>query len=172
MDNQKVLLKNTEPEIKVISDKKLIGKPLKMTIANNLTFELWRGFMPRLKEIKNRATTDLISMQVYNPQLHFSSFNEHTLFTKWAAAEVSSFDYVPDDMETFLLKGGKYAVFLYKGAASQAAATFNYIYNIWLPASQYELDNRPHFEVLGDKYKNNYPDSEEEIWIPIKMKEK
>jgi hypothetical protein len=28
----------------------------------------------------------------------------------------------------------------------------------------------PHFEVLGDKYKNNDPSSEEEVWIPIKPK--
>jgi len=32
------------------------------------------------------------------------------------------------------------------------------------------LDDRPHFEVLGDKYKNADPDSEEEIWIPIRTK--
>jgi AraC family transcriptional regulator len=30
------------------------------------------------------------------------------------------------------------------------------------------LDQRPHVEVMGEKYKNNDPDSEEEIWIPIK----
>jgi AraC family transcriptional regulator len=35
-----------------------------------------------------------------------------------------------------------------------------------LPGSEYFLDNRPHFEVLGDKYKNNDPTSEEEIWKP------
>jgi AraC family transcriptional regulator len=34
----------------------------------------------------------------------------------------------------------------------------------------YFLDDRPHFEILGDKYKNGDPDSEEEIWIPIKQK--
>lgn len=29
---------------------------------------------------------------------------------------------------------------------------------------------QPHFEVLGEKYKDNDPTSEEEIWIPIKAK--
>jgi len=47
---------------------------------------------------------------------------------------------------------------------------FQKIYTVWLPASDYVLDNRPHFEVLGDKYKNNDPSSEEEVWIPIKPK--
>ncbi|MFM9945765.1 MAG: GyrI-like domain-containing protein, partial [Bacteroidia bacterium] len=44
------------------------------------------------------------------------------------------------------------------------------IYGTWIPNSEYNLDNRPHFEILGEKYKNNHPDSEEEIWIPIKPK--
>jgi AraC family transcriptional regulator len=39
-----------------------------------------------------------------------------------------------------------------------------------LPNSAYELDDREHFELLGEKYKNNDPNSEEEIWIPIRPK--
>jgi AraC family transcriptional regulator len=31
-------------------------------------------------------------------------------------------------------------------------------------------DDRPHFEILGDKYKNDHPDSEEEIWILCREK--
>lgn len=30
---------------------------------------------------------------------------------------------------------------------------------MWLPNSDYLLDDRPHFELLGDKYKNNDPNS-------------
>jgi AraC family transcriptional regulator len=37
-----------------------------------------------------------------------------------------------------------------------------------LPASGYELDDRPHFEILGERYKNNDPDSEEELWFPVR----
>ena len=70
-------------------------------------------------------------------------------------------------METFDLPGGLYAVFDYKGLSTDTAI-FNYIFNSWLPASRFHLDDRPHFEILGDKYKNGLPDSEEEIWIPIR----
>jgi AraC family transcriptional regulator len=75
-------------------------------------------------------------------------------------------------METFTLKAGLYAVFLHKGAAVTATETFQHIFGIWLPKSEYILDNRPHFEILGEKYKNNDPSSEEEIWIPIKTNNK
>jgi AraC family transcriptional regulator len=60
-----------------------------------------------------------------------------------------------------------YAVFDYKGLNTDSSI-FIYIFTEWLPGSIYVLDERPHFEVLGEKYKNNDPDSEEEICIPIK----
>jgi predicted transcriptional regulator YdeE len=91
-------------------------------------------------------------------------------FEKWAAAEVSDFDSIPENMEPYVLQGGLYAVFMHKGAASTGFKTFQFIFGTWLPQSEYELDNREHFEILGEKYKNEDPDSEEEIWIPIKHK--
>jgi AraC family transcriptional regulator len=74
-------------------------------------------------------------------------------------------------MESFTLTGGLYAVFIHKGAASTGPKTFRYIFETRLPNSKYSIDNRPHFEILGEKYKNEDPDSEEEVWIPIKPKE-
>ena len=62
-----------------------------------------------------------------------------------------------------------YAVFEYKGLNTDTKI-FEFIFGIWLPSSKYNMDNRPHFEILGEKYKNNDPNSEEEIWIPIKLK--
>jgi len=155
------------PLIEIISDKKLIGKHLNMSLANNRTAELWRGFMPRRREVKNNRNTDLISMRVYNRRLDFSNYDPHMEFEKWAAVEVSDFDVVPEGMETFILAGGLYAVFRYKGLNTDSTI-FQYIFTTWLPDSEYLLDDRPHFEVLGDKYKNGDPESEEEIWVPIK----
>ena len=137
-----------------------------MSLADNKTGELWKSFMPRRGEIKNALTTDLISMQVYEPN-HFSDFKPTRKFQKWAAIEVSDFSNVPADMENFILPGGLYAVFDYKGLCNDPTI-FQYIFGAWLPNSEYILEDRPHFEVLGEKYKNNDPTSEEEIWIPIK----
>ena len=158
------------PRIETLTEKKLVGKRIKMTLSNNKTTELWRNFMQRRKEIKNNLTNELISMQVYDQTLDFDKFNPDTPFEKWAAAEVKDFDIVPVEMETFTLTGGLYAVFVHKGAASRGPETFQYIFGTWLPASEYFLDNRPHFEILGEKYKNEDPDSEEEVWIPVKPK--
>lgn len=156
------------PRILNSEQRKLIGIRLTMSFADYKAGELWKSFMPRRKEINNCLSNDLISMTVYNPTpfLNFSPSNE---FEKWATIEVSDFDNVPSEMETFTLAGGLYAVFDYKGLNTDSSV-FNYIYGEWIPNSDYDLDNRPHFEILGDKYKNGDPESEEEIWIPIKQK--
>lgn len=158
-----------EPEIKTIEPKMLVGLHLRMSLINNRTAELWKSFMQRRSEISNRIGSDLFSMQIYH-QYYFGSFSPQNEFEKWAAIEVSDFDNIPAGFDSFLLPGGKYAVFHYKGEASKGAEIFGYIFGTWLPRSGFELDNRPHFELLGAKYSNHSPDSEEEIWIPVKMK--
>ena len=160
---------NKEPQIKILKEKKLVGKSLIMSFAENKTVELWKSFMPLRNEIKNIIGNNLYSMQVFEHGF-FDIFSPLNKFEKRAAIEVSGFDSVPAEMEKFILPSGLYAVFLYRGKASEASETFGYIYYSWLPDSGYELDNRPHFEILGEKYKNDHPDSEEEIWIPIKIK--
>jgi AraC family transcriptional regulator len=157
------------PRIELLLEKKLVGNRLPMSLADNKTAELWRTFMPRRNEISDNLTRDLISMQIYQPS-HFSNFKPINTFEKWAAVEVSDFNNVPAGMETFTLPGGLYAVFDYKGSSNDPTI-FQYIFGTWLPISNYALDDRPHFEVLGGKYKNNDPASEEEIWIPVKAKQ-
>ncbi|MBL0310491.1 MAG: GyrI-like domain-containing protein [Bacteroidetes bacterium] len=156
------------PRIEDLKEKKLIGKRLTMSLANNKTGGLWQNFMLKRREITNSVTNDLISMQVYKPT-YFADFKPTNEFEKWATVEVVDFDKVPTDMETFLLSGGLYAVFEYIGSSNDPSI-FQYIFGTWLPSSAYGLDDRPHFEVLGDKYRKNDPASEEEIWIPIKLK--
>jgi len=154
------------PRIVTTTEKKLVGIRLTMTYDHYRIGELWQSFMPRRKELTNNLTSDLLSLAVYKPT-HFNDRTSATEFERWAAVEVSDFDNVPDNMETFILSSGLYAVFNYIGLSSDTSV-FHYILHTWLPDSNYILDHRPHFEVLGSKYKNNDPTSEEEIWIPVK----
>jgi AraC family transcriptional regulator len=156
-----------EPGIETVKEKKFAGKRLSMSFANNKTSELWKSFMPRRKEIKNNIGSELYSIELYEPHF-FDNFNPQREFEKWAAIEVTDFDSVPAEMETFYSPAGLYAIFHYKGAAGKGAETYRYIFATWLPGSDFILDDRPHFAVMGEKYKNEDPDSEEELWIPIK----
>lgn len=157
-----------QPTIKLIDEKKVIGIHVPMSVANNKTAVLWQRFMPRRKEIKNKVSEDLISMQIYDPT-YFSMFDPEKEFNKWASVEVDKFEEIPQNMEIFIIPAGKYAVFHYKGLSTNTQI-FEDIFGTWLPQSAYEIDHRPHFEILGEKYKNNDPDSEEDIWIPIREK--
>jgi AraC family transcriptional regulator len=154
------------PRIEILSEKKLIGKRLQTSLANNKTHELWRSFMPSRAEIQNPISLDLFAVQVYEPT-YFEAFSPNTVFEKWATLEVADFNSIPSEMESFVLSGGLYAVFELKG---HDIAIFDYIFRTWIPNSKYDLDHRPHFEILGAKYKKDDPNSEEEIWIPIKEK--
>jgi AraC family transcriptional regulator len=159
-----------QPRIEILTEKKLVGKRIRTNISNNKTFELWQSFMPKRKDIKNVIGTDLFSMQVYDKGLDFKDFTVETEYEKWAAAEVSDFVFLPDGMESFILPGGLYAVFNYKGNPNDFSGTWLYIFRTWLPSSDFILDNRAHFEILGEKFKRDDPDSEEEVWIPVQTK--
>lgn len=156
------------PRIEVLPQKKLVGINVRMSLKNNRTFELWNRVIPKFKKLGNRLSADKYSLQVY-PHSYFDSLDPTKEFIKWAGVEVEEFGKLADDLEPFILEGGLYAIFNYKGS-SNVHEFFQYIYSTWLPNSSYELDERPHFEVLGEKYKNNDPNSEEEIWIPIQPK--
>ena len=160
-----------DKDTKIITtkEKKLIGMTLEMSFANNKTRELWTSFMPRRTEVKNAVNDDLVSLQMYEHGF-FEHFDPNKTFRKWTLREVDSFENIPDGMVSFELPAGEYAVFIYKGLLARAQSFFDYIFREWLPNSEYRLDNRPHFEVLGSKYKNDDPESEEEVWIPVKKK--
>ncbi len=155
--------------IATLSEKKLVGKRMTMSFAQNTTPELWKNFMTQREQILNQVGDEMYSVQCYEPHF-FDDFNPQKTFEKWATVEIADFDEIPPGMQALTLPSGLYVVFLYKGAANEGADAFRYIFQAWLPQSEYKLDSRPHFEVLGEKYKNNHPDSEEEIWIPIALK--
>lgn len=93
-----------EPRIENLEPRKLIGIRMEMSLSNNKTAKLWQQFMPRRDEVKNRTSSDYISMQNYGEDWKFSPTE---IFEKWATVEVSSFSEVPPEMETYLLEGGK-----------------------------------------------------------------
>ena len=158
---------NIQPRIEISPQKKLIGIKVKMSLANNKTGESWKSFLSRQNEIVNKKSNKKFSLQVYAEPLQLGDVN--TEFEKWALVEVLAFENVPNKMEIFNLERGLYAVFPYKGLSTDPQI-FIYIFSDWLPNSDYELEERPHFEILGEKYKNDDPNSEEEIWIPIRTK--
>jgi len=151
------------PRIISITEKKLIG--MKSFMHHNEfgnIVKLWKRFMPRRRELQNILNSEYIAMQIYDD---FNAIEK--LFDIWACVEVSNFNTMPEGMESFTIPDGDYAIFIHKGM--NASATYQKIMTEWLPNSGYEIDNRPHFQVIGEKYKNGSADSEEDFYVPIKL---
>ncbi|MEM6685276.1 MAG: GyrI-like domain-containing protein [Bacteroidota bacterium] len=157
------------PTLHTLPQKKLVGKSKRMSLLQNTTPILWKSFMQQRDRIQHTVGTDLYSLQVYDA-LYFEDFSPQTEFTKYALTEVTDFETIPNEMECFVLEGGLYAVFIYKGLPENFAEAFQYIFYTWLPNSDYELDHRPHFEVLKTTYNPTHEESEEAVWIPIKTR--
>lgn len=155
------------PRIEIFKETKLVGKKMRMSFNENKTFELWQSFSPAIKEIKNLIRPNRFSVEIYPETTFFDNFDPTREYEKWAAAQVSNFDMIPDGMEKLIIPEGLYAIFYYKGKPSEAQETFLYIFGNWLPNSEYKMDARPYFARMGEKYTGEFSDSEEEFWIPI-----
>ena len=138
---------NLPHRIEIIEPKKLIGFSIITSFQDDKTPIVWRKFMMRKNEITNRISDQLISLQIY-PE----NFTPNQTFKKYALAEVSDFENLPEEFETFELKNGKYLVFNYKGKAENGPEIFGYIFQKFIPENQFEVDNRPHFEIFDDTY--------------------
>jgi len=156
-----------EPLICTVSAKTLVGDMLEMSFDNIQTPILWRNFMPRRNQILNAVSTELYSVQILKK---FELPTAKSEFEKWACVEVTEVANIPQNMKVLTIPKGLYAVFHYKGLDTEGYKVFQWIFNQWLPNTDFEFDSRPQFEILSEKYKRNSVDSEEDIYIPIKLK--
>jgi AraC family transcriptional regulator len=156
------------PDIVQIPSMKFIGLRKTMCLSEYTVGSLWKAFMPMRQAVTNPRSDLLWAFTCY-PEHYFDHVDFDCEFEKWAAVEVFDHYQHPEEMEPLVLQAGLYAVFHYIGSSADKTI-FEKIYGEWLPQSPYQLDHRPHVEVLGSKYKNNDPHSEEEIWIPIQLK--
>ncbi len=139
-----------------------------MSIAENKTSELWREFRSRAKAIAGRIGDESYSARVYSADYSFSRFDPHAVFDKWACVRVGESN--PEFFEILEIPSGKYAVFHHSGLAASAPTTFGYIFGTWVLNSGFDLDDRPHFEILPARYDPFDPVAEEEIWVPVRTK--
>lgn len=157
------------PEIKITKEKIIIGLYEVMSLSENTTAMLWKRFGPRRKEIINTSCGGSYSIQVYDKSFIRGEFLPTTRFEKWAGVCVDHKDRVPKGMEVLIIPAGKWAVFQYQGMTTQFYKMARYIYEEWLPNSEYLLDHRPHFEYMPSNYLGPmHPEAQEEVWVPIK----
>lgn len=174
----------------------LVGMRQQTSLADNRMLQLWQQFRPRCKEIPRADLSRFYNLKHFGKGMDWNAFSPQTLFEHWAAVAVSGDKALingtgkapgyashknpgresgkgsgtrglPVGMDTFELESGLYAVFVYQGLASGFSDALNAIFGQWLPGTDYQLDDRPHFEVLSEHYRPDDPNASEEIWVPI-----
>lgn len=146
---------------KIISIKsfKAVGITYFGNNTNGEITNLWQVFNKRYKDIKQKSKSMLCygicdDMPDSEGRFHYT-----------ACAEVDEFQDVPAGMGTKVVPEGKYLVYTYSGSLKDIGEFYNDIFTKWLPASSYEMDYRPQFELYDERFMNN---GEFDIYIPIK----
>ncbi|KPV60300.1 hypothetical protein QJ48_06360 [Paenibacillus sp. A3] len=84
--------------------------------------------------------------------------------------EVERITEIPLTMTAKTVPPAKYIRFIHKGLSRHVSFTYKYIYETWLPQSEYALTLPYEFEYYGSAYQGpDNEDSETEIYIPIKL---
>lgn len=159
-----------ESKIIEFSETRLIGSRIRMSLVSDRTSELWRGFRTVRPTVAGRIGSESYSVKVYDESYSFAAFDPAAEFDKWAAVTVSDDAGVPDGLESLIIPAGKYAEFVHIGPAMAAPRTFGYIFGEWLPSSEFELDLRPHFEILPEGYDPFDENAEERVLIPVRSR--
>ena len=126
---------------------------------NDEIAEMWRQFVPRIPEIKDISGP---SYGICNPAREDGSFRY------LAAMEVSSDESIPLGMESWDVPAQQYAVF--PCTLPTIRETYKYIFESWLPGSDYTYVQAPDFEFYDDDFDPQVPDSRLYIYIPIQSK--
>lgn len=155
-------------QVKELSHKHIVGFSAEMCHKNQTTKALWQTFMPRRGEVSNRIGTEYYSIIKYPDPMQIANID--AMYIKWAGVQVEHLDVVPEGMHSLTIPAGLYATFTHQGDMARFIANLQYFYSSWLLNSDYHVDDRPHFEILGDRYRRDDPNSEEEVYIPLKLK--
>ena len=158
-------------ELVNITEVKLAGMHTQTSFNDNKIPELWQKFMPRVKEFNNISKPDFYyAVHPYESHLNIDDFNESIAVKRWSCVPVNDFHKLPKDMETHLLKAGKYLKYTYKGRAQDIFPFVKALYTQWVPKSGYTLDERDDFEIIDSSryFGPHHPESEVDLFIPVK----
>ena len=157
------------PEIVDLEAFMLIGLELVTTDRNGEAF----ARIPRFEEEEyiSKGAADRIPNRV-RPGLRFgmNTRRREEYYSFISGEEVSSLDNVPEDMTGEAVPAGKYAVFSVKGGPLpyKVIETIIFIYQAWLPASNYQWVDRPGFNLYENA--TGRSDSIIKIYVPVEEK--
>jgi len=166
-----IITMKKEPRLVTIEDFWAAGLSVSTSVEENMADsvipKLWGRFMPYMEKGIEGRTADDVSYGICD--------GDGEQFTYLAGVPVGEETAAPKDLAKKRVPGGAFAVFTHQGELGEDKLadlylTMQYIYNQWLPESEYEYDlDRVDFEKYGPAFYAEPP--EMEIWIPIRKKQ-
>lgn len=136
----------------------VVGLQIRTSPMNPAIPGLWDQFVPRIDEIPN-----MIEKHVsYGLMDHFQA-NQLDYMAGCSAEPTNE---LPAGMAQWDVPANNYAVF--QATLSTVGETFDYIYNVWLPATGIQQAAGPYFERYGESFNPHDPSfAQFDIYIPV-----
>ena len=123
----------------------------------------WQKLIGNAASIPDRIRPE----KYYQVQYWFADQDEGSIFF-YIALEVNSYRDMPVQFTAKTLPKQTYLKFLHKGFSNKVGLTYQYIYEEYLPETDYKLPHLFNFEYYGPEHKGPYnEESVSEIYIPV-----
>jgi AraC family transcriptional regulator len=157
--NQREGVEDVKPKVMEREGFTVAGLKYRGKNENNEISQMWQELGPRVEEIKN-----MVGDVAYGISANMDMVTGE--FEYIAGFEVSSAEALPEDMVSFEVPGGKYALFT--TTLPKIGETFQNIHHAWLPQTGHSPTGGPEFELYDEKFNPQDPDSTFELYIPIR----
>ena len=149
---------------------KVVGMKIHTSVEENRIPQLWNDFIARMDELDKIAVPDC-SLGICLNEAD-SEFQEDSMFFYMVCKVVKDDSVIPSGMEYREISSQLVAVFTHFGSLDTLSETYDYIYDKWLPKSEYKLFNADEIEWYDSRFKFGEKDSQMDIHIPIIKKDK
>ena len=147
---------------------KVVGMKIHTSMKENRIPQLWEEFIKRMGELDTVAVPEC-SLGVCLNEID-SEFQEDSKFDYLVCRVVKDDSIVPAGMKYHEIPAQLIAVFTHKGSLEMLGDTYDYIYNVWLPESEYKIIAADEIEWYDSRFKYGEEDSQIDIHIPITKK--
>ncbi len=158
-------IKTVEPELVERGPIFLVGSVAFERRTPAMITELWAHFPAEIGSIPNRRIPERYYQIVFWP--HQYDLEGYFLM---CAVEVDDLNHINPSLVGKSLPSARYLRFIHRGCSGKVGLTYQYIYESWLPKSDYKLSLPYNFELYDEKFLGpDNPDSESEIYIPVEV---